>query len=76
MDRTIRARFSHGVIEPMERVELPEGKELTITISGKPAKDEKQIDKQWGDLAINSFASDWENEKDALYDDWRERYDV
>ena len=33
MLRTIRARFSHGVIEPLEKVEMPEGKEITITIS-------------------------------------------
>ena len=30
MLRTIRARFSHGVIEPLEKVEMPEGKEITI----------------------------------------------
>ncbi len=33
MARTIRARFSHGVIEPLEKVEMPEGQEITITIA-------------------------------------------
>ncbi len=32
MNRTIRARFKAGVLEPLERVELPEGEEVTVTI--------------------------------------------
>jgi len=32
MIKTIRARFSKGVFEPLERVEVPEGKEFTVTI--------------------------------------------
>ena len=39
MAKTIRARFSHGVIEPLEKIELPEGKEFTITI---PEESEKK----------------------------------
>ena len=33
MAREIRARFSNGVIEPLEPVELREGEEFTIVIS-------------------------------------------
>ncbi|MDP2660289.1 MAG: antitoxin family protein [Dehalococcoidia bacterium] len=29
---TIKARYSKGVIEPLEEVDLAEGKEVTITI--------------------------------------------
>lgn len=29
---TIRARFKNGVIEPLEKVELNDGEELTLTI--------------------------------------------
>lgn len=32
MARTIRARFSQGVIEPLEKVEFPEGKEFTVIV--------------------------------------------
>ena len=32
MGREIRARYSEGKIEPLEKVELKEGEEITITI--------------------------------------------
>ncbi|MBE7445479.1 MAG: antitoxin family protein [Planctomycetia bacterium] len=80
MARTIRARFSHGVIEPLEKVEMPEGKEITITISETLTKEflyeEEQRDREWGNLAMSSFASDWNNEKDAIYDNWKDLYHV
>ncbi len=31
---------------------------------------------EWTHLAVSSFASDWENEKDSIYDDWQEQYHV
>ncbi len=37
MAGTIRARFTQGVIEPLERIELREGEVLTITIIRVPA---------------------------------------
>ena len=37
MGGTIRARFTGGVLEPLERVDLPEGKEVTITIIDVPS---------------------------------------
>ena len=39
-------------------------------------KEEKKKNKEWNKLAVTSFARDWENEKDAVYDRWRERYHV
>ncbi|MCL5960392.1 MAG: antitoxin family protein [Chloroflexi bacterium] len=36
MAKTIRARYSKGVIEPLERLEIEEGKELTITLIEVP----------------------------------------
>jgi len=32
-DRTIKARFSRGVLKPLEPVELSEGEEVTVTIA-------------------------------------------
>lgn len=32
MAGTIRARFTHGVLEPLERIEAAEGDILTITV--------------------------------------------
>ncbi len=41
MGKTIKARFSKGVIEPMEKIDIAEGKELTITIIAIPSKREE-----------------------------------
>lgn len=38
MKGTIRARVKHGVLEPLERIDLPEGEEVTITILRVPSK--------------------------------------
>jgi predicted DNA-binding antitoxin AbrB/MazE fold protein len=41
VEKTIKARFSNGVIEPLEDLTIEEGKELIITISEAPAGSEK-----------------------------------
>lgn len=37
MGKTIKARFSEGVIKPLERLDIPEGREITVTIIELPA---------------------------------------
>ena len=39
MAGTIRARFANGVLEPLERLDVPEGEVLTITIIRLPVKE-------------------------------------
>jgi predicted DNA-binding antitoxin AbrB/MazE fold protein len=36
MAKTIKARYRRGVIEPLEKLDIEEGKELTVTISDSP----------------------------------------
>jgi predicted DNA-binding antitoxin AbrB/MazE fold protein len=38
MGKTVKARFSKGVIKPLEKVDIEEGKEITITIMEAPSK--------------------------------------
>ena len=40
MAGTIRARFANGVLEPLERLDVPEGEVLTITIIRLPVKED------------------------------------
>jgi predicted DNA-binding antitoxin AbrB/MazE fold protein len=42
MSRTIKARFRNGVIEPLEKVELKEGEEFTLTIVRLPRIEERE----------------------------------
>ena len=40
MSKTIKARYTNGVIEPLEKVELNEGEEFTLTIVRLPGINE------------------------------------
>ena len=40
MSRTIRVRFSKGLIEPLEKIDIGEGKEITVTIMEVPSRQE------------------------------------
>ena len=39
-------------------------------------QEEEEKDKEWSQLAMTSFAEDWENDKDSIYDNWRDHYHV
>ncbi len=52
MGSTIRARFSHGTLKPLEAVELREGDEVTITIvSSRPESGGDWLDRTAGGWA-------------------------
>jgi len=57
MRKTIRARFSRGIIEPLEKVDIDEGKEIIVTIMEFPS-----------DIKVNAFersAGSWKGTIDA-----------
>ncbi|MFQ5899676.1 MAG: antitoxin family protein [Candidatus Methylomirabilia bacterium] len=57
MGATIRARVRRGVLKPLEKVDLPEGKEVTLTILEVPS------DKDFE--AFRSAAGAWKGKVDA-----------
>jgi predicted DNA-binding antitoxin AbrB/MazE fold protein len=57
MAREIRAKFSKGVIEPLEKVDLEEGEELTIIISER-AKGKEMVE------ALRASAGAWKGTHD------------
>lgn len=44
MERKIKARFSNGVIKPLEKLDIKEGREITITIKEPPSEITKTIE--------------------------------
>jgi predicted DNA-binding antitoxin AbrB/MazE fold protein len=57
MGGTIRARFTQGNLEPLEKIDLPEGKEVSITILDVPSS----IDRE----AFRRAAGGWKDTVDA-----------
>ena len=74
-ERTVRRWIGEGTLEGRRF-----GRQLRIasgavdSFVGPPRPDEQ--DRDWIGLAVDSFGKDWENDKDAEYDRWREHYGV
>lgn len=66
--KTIKARYSKGVIEPLEKIDLEEGKEISVTIINIPSFPRKKG-------ALEASAGGWKGLIDAeelkrnIYDD-------
>jgi predicted DNA-binding antitoxin AbrB/MazE fold protein len=58
MEKTIRAKFKKGVIEPLEKLELKEGEEVEVTLS-TPSRVKKALE------AIRSTAGAWKETIDC-----------
>ena len=61
MSKTIKARYAHGVLEPLEPLELEEGKELVVTIEEPPSADDRfeQAAGSWAGLIdVEEFLCD------------------
>jgi len=43
MERTIKAKFSNGVIKPLEKLDIEDGRKITITIKETPSEITKTI---------------------------------
>jgi predicted DNA-binding antitoxin AbrB/MazE fold protein len=46
--KTVKAVYKNGVIEPLEEIELPEGAEITITVSGDKRIAHDGLDRSFG----------------------------
>jgi predicted DNA-binding antitoxin AbrB/MazE fold protein len=57
MAGTVRARVGRGVLELLEKVELPEGKEVSVTILDIPSSTDKE--------AFRRAAGGWKGTVDA-----------
>lgn len=42
----------------------------------RESQDAEAQERDWGAAAVTSFAKEWDNAQDAVYDNWREHYHV
>ena len=48
MSKAIKAIYRNGLIEPLEEIELPDGAEITITVSEGKCISENGLDRSFG----------------------------
>jgi predicted DNA-binding antitoxin AbrB/MazE fold protein len=46
--KTVKAMYKNGVVEPLEKIEFPEGAEITITVSEDKRAAHDGLDKSFG----------------------------
>lgn len=67
MKKPIKAKFSKGMIEPLEKIDIEEGKEIAVTIAEIPGKEtEDPFDTTFGGSADSI---DCEKLKRNIYND-------
>ena len=82
MIKTIKTKFINGTLKPLENLQIPEGQIVTISINfsnfthNHHNEVREDNEDNWENLATKSFAKDWNNKQDSIYDNWKERYHV
>jgi hypothetical protein len=71
----IKGRYRGQKLELEQPLALPEGAEVVIEISEVNAEKVSE-EEEWRELGMNRLEEEWDNEKDAVYDDWRRLYGV
>ncbi|MDP3735625.1 MAG: hypothetical protein Q8R39_04330 [bacterium] len=65
--RSDQVRLVHRVVRLLRRNRTSDDRLHTVPVANDTA---------WSSLAATSFAADWDNPQDALYDNWQKIYDV
>ncbi len=68
---TVGGVYRNGKIELVEPLELPDGSTVEVEIRLVTPEVE---DEAWRDLGMSRMEEEWNNPKDAVYDDWRRLY--
>jgi hypothetical protein len=68
----VKGRYRNATIELAESVNLPDGTVVEVVIH--PAGED--ADDAWRDLGMERLEREWDNERDAIYDDWRRLYGI
>jgi hypothetical protein len=62
------------VIAESKRLTQTERLVLARTLLDSILSDEALEESDWNELGLTSFQKDWDNDEDAIYDDWRAHF--
>jgi hypothetical protein len=65
-----KGRYRQGHIELEQSLDVPEGASVELTIRTTTDDDD------WRELGMDRLESEWHNELDSVYDDWRRLYGI
>ena len=71
MRKTIRAKFKGGLIEPLEPVDLPEGRELTVTVEEEAPPPKGRLGASFG--LVGDDLMDWDAFLEEIYSQRKRR---
>lgn len=69
----VKGRYRNRKVELDTPLELPEGAEVELEVRaiGEELSQERDA---WSALGIQRLEEEWDNPKDAIYDEWRKLY--
>ncbi len=68
----IKGRYRQGRVELEEPIDVPDGTPVEVTVQPMA----EAADEDWRELGMDRLEQEWNNERDAIYDDWRRLYGV
>jgi len=69
MERIIKAKFLNGVIKPLEKLNIKEGEEITVTIKEAPTETMRTIEALRKSFGVWKGLIDAEKLKKDIYED-------
>ncbi len=68
----VTGHYRNGRIELDRPLDLPDGAVVEVVV----AQADESADGEWQDLGMSRLEQEWDNDRDAVYDDWRRLYGV
>ena len=78
MTQVVEAIYESGTLKPLQSLHLAEGQKVRLAIEEAVTEDESPADeaRAFERMSLAAMADLWDNEEDAVYDDWRVLYGV
>ena len=68
----LKGRWEQSSLHLEQPLSLPEGTEVVVEIRTI----DEAADAEWRELGMQRLEAEWDNPADAVYDNWKELYDV
>jgi hypothetical protein len=67
----VKGHYRQGRIDLDQPINVPEDASVDVTVQAI-----SDLPDDWRELGMERLEQEWDNERDAIYDDWRRLYGV